>query len=198
MFEYWPIITAVQHEFYRLVDIFIDNYVWAVSQAELSLAHLFDAADYPSAESLREKFEFKINRIPMPDSGDFRLDIANDANAEMNNEYDTFYKTKTEAAMSDVWTRLYDKVAALSERLDYGKDDVKKVFKEGTVNGLLDIVDVLEMLNVTNDPTMTQMKQDLELAMKGVTPEALRSDHVLRAATKKKMDEAIAALPSLM
>jgi hypothetical protein len=44
---------------------------------------------------------------------------------------------------------------------------------------------------------MTAMADKLDDALRGVTPDALREDAYLRAETKRTVDEAIKALPSL-
>ena len=44
---------------------------------------------------------------------------------------------------------------------------------------------------------MTAMTEQLENALLGVTPDALREDDWLRQETKQKVDAAIKALPSL-
>jgi len=44
---------------------------------------------------------------------------------------------------------------------------------------------------------MTAMADNLEEAMRGVTPDALREDEWLRRETKRNVDAAIKALPSL-
>jgi hypothetical protein len=96
-----------------------------------------------------------------------------------------------------VWERLYKSLSNLSERLDYGSHEKKKRFKEGSVNAVVDMIDILDICNVQDDPVMTQLKEDLTRAMNGITPEALREDDTLRLETKRKLDAAIKALPSL-
>ena len=59
------------------------------------------------------------------------------------------------------------------------------------------MIDILDICNVQDDPVMTQLKEDLTRAMSGITPEALREDDTLRLETKRKLDAAIKALPSL-
>jgi len=44
---------------------------------------------------------------------------------------------------------------------------------------------------------MQLQQRRLKQAMQGVTPEALREDEYLRAETKRAVDDAIKALPSL-
>ena len=59
------------------------------------------------------------------------------------------------------------------------------------------MIDMLDVCNITGDSQMTAMKMQLEDALCGITPEALREDAYLRAETKRNVDAAIKALPSL-
>lgn len=197
-FHYWPIITQMRDDFYRLVETFLSNYSWEITKAQAELGDLFDEDDYPSVEELRNKFRFEIVRSPVPDSGHWMLDIAKEDLDEMREECESYTSKRIAEAMNDVWSRLHKAMTTISERLDYGDDEQKKIFKASTVDNLHELVDLLDVLNVTDDPTMVQMKDDLARAMRGVTPEALREDAALRAATKKSVDEAIKNLPSLM
>ena len=161
------------------------------------LGDLFDPSEYPSTESLRGKFSMAYHISPIPESGDFRVDCAAEEKARLQKLHVEFTKNQVEAALNDVWTRLYEHLSHLSERLDYGSNEKKKVFKEATLDHVVNMIDVLGMCNVQDDPVMTQLKDDLEKAMRGITTEALREDDVLRLETKRKLDAAIAALPSL-
>jgi hypothetical protein len=197
-FDYNKTITAAQQEFYRLVDVFLDAYDWEVQEAKLKLGDMFNENEYPSKDEIRGKFKFSINYMPVPESGDWRLDVTNEALAELQENYSNFTETMVNRALNDVWERLYEKLNNLSERLDYGDHEKKKVFKETTVTNVTDMIDILEMCNVNDDPRMTQMQRNLDNTMRGITPEALREDGHLRAETKRKLDEAIKSLPSLM
>jgi hypothetical protein len=61
----------------------------------------------------------------------------------------------------------------------------------------MEVVELLGDFNITGDSQMTAMKERLEDAMRGVTPDALREDSYLRAETKRTVDEVLRSLPSL-
>ncbi len=195
--KYHPAMTDFQQEFYRLADVFANSYEWEISQAQARLGALFDPNDYPSVESIRSKFAFNINYIPLPESGDFRIDVGNEAAEQLKTHYEEFYSTQVKRAMDDVWRRVYDSLSKMSERLDYGDHEKKKIFRDSLVDNVLDMVDLLDVCNVTGDSQMSAMRLQLEDALRGVTPDALRDDAFLRAETKRAVDSAIKSLPSL-
>jgi len=196
-FKYNQAMTEMQNEFERLVSAVLTNYNDAVIDMQLKLGHLFSHDDYPTLEELTRKFRFKLSYMPLPDSGDFRVDIGNEALAEMKQKYEEFYTEQYERAMNDVWTRLHKYLQKMSERLDYKEHEKKKIFRDTLVGNVNEMIELLRGCNVTNSVQMRAMADNLEEAMSGVPPDALREDSTFRAETKAAVDKAISALPSL-
>jgi hypothetical protein len=196
-FKYHQTMTDIQNEFERLVDLFMSAYDWEIMQAQAKLGDLFNMDEYPSGDKIRTKFGFRLNYIPLPDAGDFRIDIGNEAMANVKSHYETYYSTQLQTAMNDVWQRAYKALSSMSERLDYADHEQKKIFRDTLVTNVIDIVELLDVCNVTGDTQMTALKMKLDEALRGVTPEALREDAYLRAETKRTVDDVIKSLPSL-
>lgn len=187
-FDYHNKMTTAQAEFEGLVDTFLNVYAYEIMQSQAKLGNLFNADEYPSTDSLRSKFKFNIAYIPMPDHGDWRLDINNEAKTIMQDSYRTYYEDKLNTAMADIWQRCYDALNRMSERLDYKDKDTKKIFRDSLVENVLDICDLLSKCNVTGDSRMEAMRINLENMFSGVTADALREDDYLRMDTKRKVD----------
>tara|TARA_R110000782_G_scaffold82848_4_gene162755 strand:- start:735 stop:1643 length:909 start_codon:yes stop_codon:yes gene_type:complete len=195
--KFFESMTSLQQEFTTLVDVFINAYHLEKVEAQIQLGNLYDPNDYPSEADLRAKFSFVIDKEPIAESGDWRVDVQQQAMADLQDDYQKRYTTKINSAMNDVWGKLHKTLSALSDRIDYGDNEPAKIFKATTVDNLLELVDLLDAFNITGDPTMAQMTVDLKNAMRGISPEALREDSGLRAETKKALDAAIKSLPSL-
>ena len=196
-FKYTEAMTGMVNKFWGLVNAFLLNYHDAVIDVQMLLGDLFSRDDYPTAEELQRKYRVHINYMPLPDAGDFRVDIGNDALAEVQEKYSEFYAKQYNTAMNDVWTRLHKALTSMSERLDYGSKEDKKVFRDSLVGNVNDMIELLRVCNVTNSSQMSAMANSLEEAMSGVTPDALREDDTFRAETKAAVDAAIKSLPSL-
>lgn len=195
-FDYHKEMTGMQNEFERLVNDFLSVYGWEKTQAQMKLGDMFDANEYPSEDRVRHKFGFRLSYIPLPDSGDWRVDVTAEAKAQLVEHYNTFYRDQLTNAMNDVWRRAYAALSRMSERLDYTSQD-KKIFRDTLVDNVMDVVELLKDCNITNDMQMSAMYKKLQNAMMGVTAEGLREDDGLRRETKKAVDDAIKALPSL-
>ena len=199
-FKYHQEMTQLQSEYQRLVTAFLDAYNWEIQNSQLKLGDLFNADEYPSADSLTSKFRFKMNYMPLPDAGDWRVSIGNETEDALRSQYEGYYATQLQAAMGDVWRRAHDALTKMSERLDYADDMTRKVFRDSLVSNVTDIVELLGACNVTGDPVMSAAQRDLDEAMRGITPDALREDPYLRAETRRKVNEVrktIDNLPSL-
>lgn len=186
---YEATMTALQTEFFKLVNTFLDAYDWEISQAQVKLGDLFHSDEYPTRDSLASKFKFRFTALPMPDAGDWRLDVSNEAQSALKQQYEKFYEEQLQRAMADVWERAHDALSKMTERLDYSSTETKKVFRDSLVDNVIEITDLLRDMNITGDPVMADAQRRLEHAMRGITPEALREDAHLRAATRQQAQE---------
>lgn len=202
-FKYHQTMTALQAEWQKLVDAFLAAYDWEAAQAQAKLGSLFARDEYPTMEKLREKFRFNLNYIPMPEAGDWRVDMEKETRDALAEHYQKFYHDQTQRSVMATWAVAAEALSAMSDRLadpaegEKANKNGSKVFRDSLVENMMAAIDKLEEFNLTNDPTMRQMKQRLASIMAGVTPDALREDRAFRLETKRAVDEAIKALPSL-
>jgi hypothetical protein len=204
-FKYHETMTKADGEYWKLVTEFMDGYEFEIVAVQAKLGDLFNRNDYPTVSALTNKFGFRLNYIPLPDAGDFRLDINTEAVSELRTHYNDFYKRQLETAMADIWRRTYEALERMSERLDDPEPGFEgtvtkkghKKFNDSLVENVMEIVDLLKTCNVTQDVQMEAMRARLADALMGVTPDALREDRHFRLNTKRQIDEAIKALPSL-
>lgn len=201
--KYHEHMSGARTEFYRLVEDFLQVYQVEVGNAIAKLGDLFNADDYPTAESLRRKFKINFGYMPLPDTGDFRLDINSQAKDMLNEQWKTFHQEKLQRASSEVWMRLKGVLDTMSERLNYGDEDKPSRFRDTLVSNVEEIADLMKACNITKDPAMEQARIDLRKALTGITPDKLRASGTLRSKTKAEIDKIrdtankIANLPSL-
>lgn len=182
-------MSEYQQEFWVLVEKFLAAYDWEIQNAQLKLGTLFNADEYPTATALRDKFKFRYAAMPMPTAGDWRLDVEAEAAASLKAQYESFFNEQYRKSMEDVWRRVHEAITRMSEKLDYRGDEDKKIFRDSLVHNVRDMIVMLREFNVTGDPVMARAAMELDDALEGVTPEALREDAYLRAKTKQTVDE---------
>ena len=185
-FEYHKMISQMEMDFSGLVDEFINDYQNMVLRAEHKLGDMFDVLDYPDPDSLRDKFRFSVKFSPVPDVGDWRVDIGNDARETLQMSYQQAYTANLEQAYKDVWDRTHDALTNMSAKL---AGNNKQIFRDTLVTNVKEMIDLLDKFNITGDAKMRQAKVKIQSALSGVTPDALREDDEFRLDTKQKVDD---------
>jgi hypothetical protein len=176
-------------EFDRLATNFISIYPTLISAAAFQLGDLFDRDEYPEVEKIAHKFKFNYSLIPIPTSGDFRIDIAEQAKAELVADYERQFTERLNNAMRDVWERLYDCLSHMSERLASDDEGKRKVFHGTLLTNAQDLITLLSRLNVTNDPKLEQARRDLQAALVNTDISSLKDSDYVRENVKSKVDD---------
>jgi hypothetical protein len=187
-FDYKQTLNNYQQQYDDAVEEFLVEYPQLVSSSAFTLGALFDRGEYPTADSLRDKFKFKYVFCPVPDAGDFRIDVEEQAKSELQQQYKSYYETKLAEAMGEAWNRLHDTLKHLSERMDY-TDESKKKFWDSTITNAVDLCGLLSNLNVTNDPKLEEARKKLEKALTGVNASDIRESEAIRTSVKSKVDD---------
>jgi len=184
-FDYKATLGDYERQFDDAVKDFLLEYDTMVTAAAFQLGDLFNKEDYPEVIKLMSKFRMRYVFLPVPDAGDFRIDVNEASKTELQAQYEKFYNDKLNDAMQDAWDRLHDCLTRMSDKL---AGDEKQIFRDSLVNNATDMCELLTKLNVTNDPKLESARKTLESALIGVTATDLRKDDALRLDTKAKVD----------
>lgn len=193
LLDYKQVMNRYQAEFQSLVDAFLIKYSTLVAAAAFQLGTLFDRNEYPDAAQVARRFRMDIAFVPLPTSGDFRLDVESEVQRELMEQYDRRLEEQLAAATKDSWTRLYDALQRLSDRLTVDEDGKKKIFHDTIVTGAVELCELLTAMNVTNDPQLESARRQLQEVLLGVTPKELRDEDGTRVLTKQKVDQILSA-----
>jgi hypothetical protein len=176
-------------EFDRLATNFISVYPTLISAAAFQLGDLFDRDEYPEVDTLQKKFKFGYSLIPIPTAGDFRIEIGEQAKAELVAQYEAAFNERLNNAMRDVWDRLYDCLSHMSERLASDDEGKRKVFHGTLLTNAQELITLLSRLNVTNDPKLEQARRDLQAALVNTDISSLKDSDYIRENVKSKVDD---------
>jgi len=180
-----------EEEMEALVKAFVVIYPTLITAQALALGDMFKRDDYPSANEMMTKFSFRVNYMPVPSSGDFRVDVGNQAQAELKARLESLTQERIDSAMADVRERLSTHLKRMSDRLttDYiGGEAKQRRFHDTLVDGALELCDLTKALNVTNDVTLETARSQLEQLLVGVTPADLRKNEAIRQDVKRNVD----------
>ena len=182
-------LGKLNENFDALVGKFIEAYPNLVSAAAFQLGDLFNRDEYPEADAIARKFKFSYNFFPVPQAGDFRVDIGEEARKEIEASCNSLSNSRIESAMKDAWSRLHEHLLRMSERLDYDEVADKKIFRDTLVENAVELVDMLRHFNITRDASMEQARLALHDAIHGYEASDLRENFVAREAVKRKVDD---------
>lgn len=197
-FDYKAKLADFEQQFSQAVDDLLQEYPQLVSSAAFQLGALFDRGEYPDVEDLRHKFKFKYAFMPVPASGDFRIEAEESTKRELQEQYEKFYEDKLNSAMQDMWERLHDCLARMSEKLadapsprktKDGEEVKTQIFRDSLVGNAVELCELLTKLNVTNDSKLESARKELERAIVGVTPKELRENDSVRLDVKARVDD---------
>lgn len=178
-------------EIAALVKSFVAIYPTLITAQALALGDMFKRDDYPTANELVTKFSFRVNYMPVPTAGDFRVDVGNQAQAELKERLEKLTQERIDYAMADVRERLGTHLKRMSDRLttDYINGEAKsRRFHDTLVDGALELCDLTKVLNVTGDTSLEGARKQLEQLLVGVTPTELRKNEAVRQDVKKNVD----------
>ena len=202
-FDYQNAMTDLEQEFRQLYQLFEDAYQWRTSTAMAELGNMFSHDDYPPVDELRRKFGWNLAVQPLPDAGDFRLDIPNEQQEVIKQQYDSFYRGAIESAMDDIWARLHKNLETVLRQLSpkdeldaKGNQKYNKLY-DSVFDTSLELIRMMRDFNLTGDTQMTAIADQLEDALYGVNTDALKNSETLRLDKQQQVKDIISKLPSL-
>jgi hypothetical protein len=184
-------------EFTKLVADFVQVYPTLITAQAMALGDMFSRNDYPTADEISRKFAFGVNYMPVPNAGDFRVDVGTAAQKELQEKLEQLANERVERAMGDIKERLKDHLLRMSDRLAtdrVGGEEKPRRFHDTLVDGAIELCEVVKALNVTHDAAVEGVRQQLSQFLTGVTPQELRKNEVIRTDVKKNVDMLLARL----
>lgn len=178
-----------KNEFDAMVADFIVMYPTLISAQAFKLGTMFNRDEYPSAQDISTKFGIRYTFTPIPEAGDFRVDIADDIAEELRTQYDASYKASVENMQRELWGRLKDVLDRMQDRLSMDDTGKPKVFRNTLISNARDVCNLLKVINVTNDPELEKARCAVEAMLAGVDSKDLRDSEGTRAVVKKDVGD---------
>lgn len=187
--DYKQTMNGFEQTFNMMCNNFFIEYPRLVAEAPTNLGTMYKAEDYPELTDVRLKFGFRRTVKPVPEAGDFRLDIpANDLD-EMRSEFLKQQDNKLAEAMREPWDRLHEMLVGISEKLTDKDGEAKKRYHDTLITNPIELCGLLTKLNVTNDPKLEEARRQLEMAMIGADIEDIKEDPHARSDLKSRVDD---------
>lgn len=182
-----------QSAYRNALDQFVADYPTLRAEASIRLKGLYRDEDYPSAQDIRKRFALDVQYSPVPSVGDIRVDLASDQVGAIEQSIRQRIEGATQIAVRDAWDRLYEVVARISERLR----DPEAIFRDSLIGNARELCSTLQRLNVTDDPTLEEMRKHVEKELTRYDPDVLRDTPRVRHEVASKADSILSAMRDL-
>lgn len=197
-------MVANEDKYWKLCEDFVTVYPSLITAQAMALGSMFKRDEYPSPDTIKGKFGFNVNYMPVPTSGDFRVDVGDAAQAELQKQLAELADKRVESAMADVRSRISDHLKRMSDRLTVDIVDGQpkpRRFHDTLVESGLELCDMVKALNITQDADLERARVSLERSLTSVNvlakksgrelsvADTLREDMQQRSALKTQVDE---------
>ncbi len=187
--DYKTAMNGYEQSFNAMCQNFFVEYPRLVAEAQTNLGKMYNADDYPDIAEVRLKFGFRRSVKPVPEAGDFRLDVPADDMRELVSAFEAQQQDKLAEACREPWERLHAELSAISTKLtDKEGEGEKKRYHDTLISNPLELCSLLTKLNITNDPKLEEARRQLELTMLGANMESIKEDAECRKELKSKVD----------
>ena len=156
-FEYQQELQRYKQQFFSAVSDFVRIYPQLVQDARQRLGTMYRAEDYPQPSELFGMFDITIDIAPVPDANDFRVDVAEEAKAEIRQQITKAVAERQAKMVKDCWARMREVVGRIADQCS----KEKPVIRDSLMDNARELVSVLDALNITDDPAITAARNDI-------------------------------------
>lgn len=168
-----------------------------VNEARTRLGKMFDAADYPDAGELKDKFKFDIEIKPLVRASDFRVKLSDDTTKVIIADIEKRTNERLEKAVKNIFTRVIENVGHMKDRLKEHNNS-GAIIRDTVVYNVNELADMMPSLNITGDPRIDELAQQLKAELVEHSPEILRKEVNTRKEVISKADKLLKKVQSFM
>jgi hypothetical protein len=188
--EYTATFRGLKAEFEKAVNTMVTSYPVEVQAARNRLGTMYEPDDYPDPGDMYMKFNLKTEFMPVPDGDDFRVSVGEDDRQLLADSVRESVNTRLAAAVTATYSRIRDVVSKIEERLSVPG----AIFKDSLITNAIELCQVLDGLNITDDPVITDICKDIRDHLL-MPPSLIRTNSSTRQATAERATHILAKLP---
>jgi len=166
-------IVQNQNKLETLLESLTAEWDTMIHNAQTTLGPLFNAAEYPALSAVREAcyVTAKFSPIPMPSDYDELTQVEESLKDKLRTEVADETSEAFNKAIMVGWDRLRAAIANARENLH--KTGEKQRFRTEWFDNLTSLLGILEGLNLSNDPALTEIGEECAALLK-YSPEELK------------------------
>ena len=158
-----------------------DTWPDVIEADKVRLGDAFDPDDYPSVNEIVNRYSISYELRPLPSGDDIRVNLPQQRVNAIRQQVEQDVAAKVEAGAKVVSERVADVLTTFIEGMErHGTkaDGAKRAskFADSTVEAIERLAEALPGLNLTGDPALTAVSNDLFLKLRDLDPQVLRED----------------------
>jgi hypothetical protein len=185
-FEYMEKMQPLKDNFLMEVDRLIQDYNEILESEKVRLGSLFKDSDYPPPWKLANKFCFTISIYPVPESGDFRVSLADYEVDRLKQEMEKNVMDRVVENTRGLWLRVHEATKDLIDRLN-GSRSIR--YDSPVVDNLKKLASILPALNFAQDQDLDDMAKEIDSKLTKFKPEEIRDDEVVKEQVQKEAEK---------
>jgi hypothetical protein len=176
-----------------LVSDFVFHYPSLKVQAARLLGNMYSDQDYPADSDIGNRFKIDLAVFPVP-SNDFRVELADDEVSRIQKDIADRLAQANTVATRDVWRRLYERVEHIARQCGNPNGRIY----DSLVEHAREICALLPRLNISDDPNLEAMRQEVEGKLASYSPEVLRNNVTVRQTVAEDASEIMDKMRAFM
>ena len=176
-FEYMEKMQPIKDTFVMEAERLVQDYTEIIESEKVRLGPHFKDSDYPPAWKLANKFQFNVAIYPVPESGDFRVSLADYELDRLKQDMEKNIMSKVADNTKGLWLRVHEAMQDLVDRLN-GPRGMR--YDSPVVDNLKKLAKILPALNFAQDPELDTMAQEIDAKLTNYKPEEIRDDEGIK------------------
>ena len=180
------------------VDDLVDNWDYEVQRDYNRLLPTGHASleDYPTAEHVRDRFGIEVQFMPVPTTGDFRVEISDEDKASLLSRLQDAGRN----AERHVINKMLEPMVAAAEKLAVPIGDDGSIFRDSLVENLVDVADRMARVNLSDDPVIQKQIADLKsiVGQYADNIDVLRNSQHVRDVASKQISDLIGQMKGIV
>lgn len=187
-FDFLEEMTSLKAQFEAERRYLLDNIEGILKNAEEVNGSLFDRNNYPELGDLSEAMYFSIEVNPVPAANEFDklADLTPEEIEVLKREAVINANSKTEAAIRDLFERLFKTLQHAADRLTDEESGECKIFRNTLIGNIEKALHAAETLNINDDEGLKSLTEEVKRVIVDLTADDLRKDKELRKETAQK------------
>ena len=183
------------------LDRFVANYPDVIDEARYRLNKLFDPTEFPLVSEIRGKFDWSVSFFPVPDAGDFRVDLQQSILEQMEKDMQQRLAANYDSAVLDLFKRIYKQASHVAESLENYTGTREGSFRDSLTENAIELASLLPRLNVTGNTKLNELARRIDQELCQYQTDILRENDAARidvAAQAKAIAKDAAAIAESM